>query len=294
MADKIAAGTTRKKKNELLSFLRYMLRRPGYTVGLIIVATSIFLIFFGTALAPYPPEMSFSGLERQPPSAAHIFGTDSVGMDVFSRVLAGTKIDVTIALVGTFLSVVIGIPLGLVIGYYKNFISELIARALDLIQSIPVFVLAMVLVAVRGGGIINIIMAIAFVNAPIYARMMRGQTLEQKGKSYVEASRCAGNSDAVIIFKHILPNGLTPIFAQATVNLGMAIMLSAGISFIGAGVKSPTAEWGLMVSMGTNEIILGQWWTSFFPGVAIAITVLGYSLLGDALQHYLDPLERKD
>ena len=215
-------------------------------------------------------------------------------MDVFSRVLAGTKIDVTIALAGTALSLLIGIPLGLIIGFYRNFISELIARTLDLIQSIPVFVLAMVLVAVRGGGVVNIIMAIAFVNAPIYARMMRGQTLEQKSKAYVEASRCAGNSDAVIIFRHILPNGLTPIFAQATVNLGMAIMLSAGISFIGAGVQSPTAEWGLMVSMGTNEIILGQWWTSFFPGVAIAVTILGYSLLGDALQHFLNPLERKE
>ena len=294
MTNKIQSGSPVKKRNELLQFFRYMLRRPGYTVGLIIVAVSIFLIFFGTTLAPYPPEQSFSGFERQLPSVAHPFGTDSVGMDVFSRVLAGTKIDVTIALAGTFFSLVVGIPLGLTIGYYNNFLSELIARALDLIQSIPVFVLAMVLVAVRGGGVINIIMAIAFVNAPIYARMMRGQTLEQKSKSYVEASRCAGNPDSIIIFKHILPNGLTPVFAQATVNLGMAIMLSAGISFIGAGVQSPTAEWGLMVSMGTNEIILGQWWTSFFPGVAIAVTVLGYSLLGDALQHYLDPLERKD
>lgn len=294
MAKKIEAESPLRGKNDVFSFFRYMLKRPGYTIGLIIVATSIFLIFFGRALAPFPPETAFSGLERRPPSAEHLFGTDSVGMDVFSRVLAGTRIDVTIALVGTFLSLVIGIPLGLIIGYYNNFFSELIARGLDLIQSIPVFVLAMVLVAVRGGGVVNIIMAIAFVNAPIYARMMRGQTLEQKGKAYVEASRCAGNPDSVIIFKHILPNGLAPVFAQATVNLGMAIMLSAGISFIGAGVQSPTAEWGLMVSMGTNEIILGQWWTSFFPGVAIAVTVLGYSLLGDALQHYLDPLERKD
>lgn len=282
------------KKNEVLLFLRYMLRRPGYAFGLTVVVVSIVLIFFGTALAPYPPETAFSGFERLPPSWEHVFGTDSVGMDVFSRVLAGTKIDVTIALVGTSLSVVIGIPLGLVIGYYKSFFSELIARALDLIQSFPVFVLAMVLVAVRGGGVSNIVMAISFVNAPIYARLMRGQTLEQKNKAYVEASRCAGNPDWIIIFKHILPNGLTPVFAQATVNLGWAILLSAGISFIGAGVQSPTAEWGLMVSMGTNEIILGQWWTSFFPGVAIAITVLGYSLLGDALQHYLNPLERND
>ena len=294
MEKKIEAARPVKKRNEFGSFLRYMLKRPGYAFGLIVVITSIILIFFGTTIAPYPPETAFSGMERQAPSAEHWFGTDSVGMDVFSRVLAGTKIDVSIALVGTFLSVVIGIPLGLIIGYYNNFFSELIARALDLIQSFPVFVLAMVLVAVRGGGIINIIMAISFVNAPIYARLMRGQTLEQKGKSYVEASRCAGNPDSIIIFKHILPNGLTPVFAQATVNLGWAILLSAGISFIGAGVESPTAEWGLMVSMGTNEIILGQWWTSFFPGVAIAVTVLGYSLLGDALQHYLNPLERND
>lgn len=281
------------KKNQIIIFLQYILKNYSYVFGLSIVVISVFLIFFGEKLAPYPPETAISGMERLSPSWKHLFGTDSVGMDIFSRVLAGTRIDVTIALVGTACSVLVGIPLGLFMGYYQSFITEFVARALDLIQSFPVFVLAMVLVAVRGGGIGNIIFAIAFVNAPIYARLMRGQTLEQKAKPYVEASICAGNTDRSIIFKHILPNGLTPVFAQATVNLGWGVLMSAGISFIGAGVKPPTAEWGLMVSMGSSEIILGQWWTSFFPGLAIVITVLGYALFGDAIQNYLNPVGRR-
>lgn len=283
----------KREKSQITMFFAYILKNPSYIFGLSVVIVSILLIFFGEMLAPYQPEVAASGMERLSPSWKHLFGTDSVGMDVFSRVLAGTKIDVTIALLGTACSVLVGIPLGLFMGYYKSFIMEFVARTLDLIQSFPVFVLAMVLVAVRGGGVGNIIFAIAFVNAPIYARLMRGQTIEQKAKPYVEASICAGNTDRSIIFKHILPNSLTPIFAQATVNLGWGVLMSAGISFIGAGVKPPTAEWGLMVSMGSSEIIIGQWWTSFFPGLAIVITVLGYALFGDAMQNYLNPVGRR-
>lgn len=279
--------------NVLFSFLKYVFQHPGYLFGFIIVVGSILLIFFGSSIAPYEAEKAMPGFERLPPSLDHLFGTDAVGMDIFSRVLAAARIDVSIALLGTFLSVLIGIPIGLLIGYYPSIISEAVARLADLIQAFPVFVLAMVLVTIRSGDVINIIFAIAFVNAPIYMRLMRSQTLELKNKPYIEASICAGSSDSNIIYRHILPNGLAPVFAQATVNLGWAILLTSGISFIGAGVKPPTAEWGLMVAMGANEIILGEWWTSLFPGLAIAITVLGYALFGEAVQGFMNPLARR-
>jgi len=293
MATGTAVGTADGIKNThsantLRTFLKYICRNPAHMIGFIIVVISIVMIFLGPALAPYEPEKAMPGHERLSPSINHLFGTDAVGMDVFSRVLAAAKIDVTIALLGTFFSVFIGIPLGLFIGYYPSIISEVIARAADLIQAFPVFILAMVLTAIRGGDIVNIIFAIAFVNAPIYMRLMRSQALELKNKPYVEAAKCAGNSDSAIIFRHILPNSLAPLFAQATVNLGWAILLTSGISFIGAGVKPPTAEWGLMVAMGASEIILGEWWTSLFPGLAIAITVLGYALFGEAVQGFLN------
>jgi peptide/nickel transport system permease protein len=160
------------------------------------------------------------------------------------------------------------------------------------VQSFPVFVLAMALVAVTGQKMSNVILVVAFLNAPIYMRLMRSGVLSARESTYVEAARCVGNSDSRIVFRHILPNVINPSITQASVNIGWAILLTSGLSFIGAGVPVPKAEWGAMIAVGAPTVITGEWWSSLFPGLAIAITVLGFALVGDGLRAYFDPTTR--
>ncbi|MDQ0221401.1 ABC transporter permease [Peribacillus cavernae] len=247
---------------------------------------------FAPIIAPYAPEEAIVEDSRLAPNSDHIFGTDETGMDVFSRVVHATRIDVTIAVFGTLLSLLIGIPIGLAAAYREGLFGEITMRIADVLQAFPVFILAIALVSILGNNVQNIIIAIAFLNAPIYMRFVRSEVLSIKQRPYVEAARCAGMSNLKIMFKELLPNSLRPTMVQASINMGWAILLTAGLSFIGAGVRVPTAEWGSMIAIGAPLIITGQWWSSFFPGVAIGITVLGFALFGDFLRLYLDPERR--
>lgn len=252
-------------------------------VGLFIVAVSLFLAVFGEALAPYDPEVP-TGNIAQPPSAEHWFGTDATGLDIFSRVIAAPRTDVTIALAAAVLSLVAGTLIGLAAGFYRGFGSELIMRISDVIQSFPVFILAMILVALGGRSTINLVIALAFLYTPIFIRLTRSEVLSQRSRTYVESARALGNSEGRIALVHVLPNSLAPALIQASVTIGWGILLTAGLSFIGAGVRPPTPEWGLMISNGANGIILGEWWPSVFPGIAISLTVFGYAAVGNALE----------
>jgi peptide/nickel transport system permease protein len=211
-------------------------------------------------------------------------GTDASGYDIFSRVIAAPRTDLTIALVANGLSLLVGVLLGLIAGYYRNWMTELLMRVSDVMQSFPVFISAMVLVALAGRSTANIVIALAFVYAPIYLRLTRSEVLSQRTRGFVEAARALGNSEISIALRHVLPNSLTPALIQASVTVGFAILLTAGLSFVGAGVRPPTPEWGLMISVGANQIILGEWWPSVFPGIAISLTVFGFAVLGNALE----------
>jgi len=273
-----------------------------FLLGLGIVVTVTVLAVIGPYIGPYDPTLTTPRVAVPPPGISewpalwkgmiagtlehppHWLGTDSSGYDIFSRIIAAPRTDLTIALLANFLSLGLGALLGLVAGYFRNPATEVLMRVSDVLQSFPVFILAMVLVALAGRSTANIIIALAFVYTPIYIRLTRAEVLNRKSAGYVEAARAMGTPEMTIAFRHVLPNSLTPALIQSSVTIGFAILLTAGLSFVGAGVRPPTPEWGLMISSGANQIILGEWWPSLYPGIAISLTVFGFAVLGNALE----------
>ena len=243
-------------------------------------------------LAPYPPMEPSAGQQLLPPSYVHWFGTDDVGMDVFSRVIAAPRVDLGIALSATILALTIGTTIGGIAGYFRTWWSELIMRISDLIQSFPVFILAMVLVTITGQEIWIVVVVIAFVNIPLYVRMIRAELLSLRERTFVEAATVIGVPAWRIIFRHLIPNVIGTIINQATITMGVAMLLTAGLSFVGAGVRVPTPEWGVMIATGASSIVTGQWWPSVFPGVALSLSVFGFALFGDGVSRMLDSRER--
>jgi peptide/nickel transport system permease protein len=260
--------------------------------GGVIAGIATLLAIIGPWIAPYSPTMAAGGDQLLPPSGSHWMGTDSVGMDVFSRVISAPRTDLTIALASTVLAILIGTPLGAMAGYYRSRWSELLMRVSDLVQSFPVFILAMAAVIVAGHEVTSIIYVIALVNAPIYIRLVRAEVLSLRERTYVEAAVALGESGRTVIFRHLVPNAYGPILSNASVTVGMSMLLTAGLSFIGAGVRVPTPEWGSMIAIGAPNVVTGQWWTSVFPGVALSLTVFGFALLGDTLARLSDPTQR--
>lgn len=271
-------------------------------MGALIVGLSLLLAVFGPAIAPYDPTVPTADISVPPPSPGklpgllwdtlqgrldrpvHWFGTDSAGLDIFSRVLASPRIDVVVGLAATGLSLGLGSLLGLAAGFSRGRGSEALTRASDVFQSFPVFILAMMLVVLTGRNTINIVLTLAALFTPIYLRLTRSQVVVERSRTYVEAARVMGNSEARIALRHVLPNSMGPALIQASVTVGWAILLTAGLSFVGAGVRPPTPEWGGMIATGANLIILGEWWPSVFPGIAISVTVFGYAILGNAFE----------
>src|SRR5262245_26779621 len=214
--------------------------RPRFAIGYFIVIAITLLAIVAPVIAPYSPTEADSANFLQPPSAAHLFGTDNVGMDIFSRAIYAPRIDLTIAVLGTLISAVVGVTIGALVGFYSTgrgvrvWLSFGVMRAADVLQAFPVFVFAIALVAALGQSIQTVVLAIAFVNAPIYMRLMRSQVLSIRGMRYVEAAQVAGLSDLQTIRRHIVPNAMAPVLAQLSVNVGWGILLTAALSFIGA------------------------------------------------------------
>jgi peptide/nickel transport system permease protein len=282
----------------LIAFTAFARRQPSFAIGLVIVAITLFLAAFGPLIAPYHPERALPGEGLLPPSLAHWMGTDVSGMDIFSRVIAAPRIDLTIALVSSLVAFVLGVALGVLSGFFSGtaglgrFVSEAIMRSADILQAFPIFIFALALVGFRGPGVLNVVAALAFLNIPYFLRVTRGSVLQVRERPFVEAARCAGNSELRVAFVHVMPNALTPALANISPGIGFAILLTAALSFVGAGVPKPTPEWGSMISIGAPNMMTGQWWTAFFPGLALGITVLGYALVGDGLRAWLDPVNR--
>jgi peptide/nickel transport system permease protein len=271
-------------------------------VGAFVVATVVVLALIGPWLAPYDPTSTTPDVSVPPPSLAdlpgllsgvlhgsladapHWMGTDASGFDIFSRIIVAPRTDLSIALVSNAISLVLGVLLGLLAGYFRNFATEATMRVSDVVQSFPAFISAMILVALAGRSLGNIIIALALLYTPIYIRLTRAEVMAQKVRGFVEAARAMGNSELVIALRHVLPNALTPALIQSSVTIGFAILLTAGLSYVGAGVRPPAPEWGLMIANGANQIVLGEWWSSVFPGIAISLTVFGFAVLGNALE----------
>lgn len=292
-----AAAPTRS--SALHFFLAVLRNRPAFALGYGIVVVTILLGLFAPWIAPYDPINADPTHYLLPPSLSHLMGTDATGMDIFSRVIYAPRVDLTIAILGTLISATLGAVLGALVGYYESgrgwrkLFSALVMRSADVLQSFPVFVFAIALVAVFGQGIGSVVTAIAFVNAPIYLRLMRSQVLSIRRFRYVEAAYVAGAPDVAIIFRHVLPNAMPPVLSQLSINIGWSVLLTAGLSFVGAGVVAPTPEWGSMIAMGYQNVVTGQWWPSIFPGVALGITVFGFSLVGSSIEILADPARRR-
>jgi peptide/nickel transport system permease protein len=277
---------------------------PMLAFGSVMVALSIVLMAIGPWIAPFDPQAVVARPSLPPPALplwpgllwgkltgtlsapVHWFGTDGSGFDIASRVLAAPRTDVAIALSANLFSFAIGVGLGLVAGYFRNRGIELMMRISDLVQSFPVFISGMILVALAGRSASNIVIALALLYAPIYLRLTRAEVMAQRHRAYVEAARALGNSELTVAIRHVLPNALAPALIQSSVTIGFSILMTAGLSFVGAGVRPPTPEWGLMIATGANDIVQGEWWPSVFPGLAISLTVFGYAAFANGLERF--------
>lgn len=279
-------------------FWRFAHLRPAMMFGLVVIIVDLFLAVLGPAIAPFPVEAP-AGASLRPPSALHWFGTDVSGLDIFSRVLAAPRIDLTIALVSTIIAFIAGVALGVVSGFFAEgdrtgrLASGLIMRTADVVQAFPMFVFALALVGLSGPSIKNVIIALAFLNIPFFLRLTRASVLQVRSRTFVEAALCAGNSPIRTAFVHVMPNSLAPALVHFSTTIGFSILLTAGLSFVGAGVPPPTPELGLMIRSGAQNMMTGQWWTALFPGLSLALTVLAFSLFGDNLRVFLDPTNRR-
>ncbi|HWL57701.1 MAG TPA: ABC transporter permease [Paracoccus sp. (in: a-proteobacteria)] len=275
--------------SQIRNFITFILSRPGAAFGLALLLLQVVAIVFAPLLATHAPTEADPLASLQPPSGAHWLGTDVSGMDIYSRIIYATRVNLLISIVAVAVAFVIGVPVGLVVGYYRGWASTFVMRVFDFIQSFPVFVLGMALVSVMGQEIWNVAIVLAVLFVPIFARLIRAEALSLRDRPFIAAARCSGATDGQIMFRHILPNALTPAIVQISISIGMAILLTAGLSFIGAGVRMPLPEWGLMVSVGSQQMILGVWWVALFPGLAIVFSVLSFALMADALRDYVDP-----
>jgi peptide/nickel transport system permease protein len=277
---------------KITALVRWSRRNPVTAFGFFLILVLAVLGALAPLIAPYAPNALNPGEIQQGPSRDHLFGTGTFGEDIFSRVLHGTRYDFAIGLGAVAVGLLVGSSAGALAGFSGGKTDEILMRVMDVIAAFPGFILALGIAGALGPSIKNLIIAIAFVNVPVYARLMRARFLVIRNSQYAMAAAGVGASRWRILYWHLLPNSIAPIFVQSTLQVGWAILDAAGLSFIGLGVQLPTPEWGVMVSLGVPRIMSGHWWISLFPGLFIAITVMGFNLIGDGLQDLLDPARR--
>lgn len=274
----------------------YLLSRNKLSLlALIILVLLALIAILAPYIAPYPEDFADAAHMSEsllPPSAQHWMGTDELGRDIFSRVLYGARVSLRAALCAVGLSLVIGIPLGAIAGSFGGWVDNVIMRITDVFLSFPPLLLAIAMVALMGSSLNNAVLAISLSWWPWYTRLVRGQAISVKERKFVQAAETIGTSRMKIIFKHIIPNCISPVIVQASMDIGGVILTVASLSFLGLGAQLPTPEWGLMISTG-RRFFPDSWWYCIFPGLAIFITVLCFNLLGDAIREILDPKTRK-
>ncbi len=272
-------------------WLGRLLRKPTAVVGGTIVVGLLVVAALAPLLAPHSPTATFPGATLQPPSLRFPFGTDDLGRDVFSRVVYGTRISVQVGVIAVSIALVVGTAIGLLVGYFGGFIDNAVMRIMDVVLAFPEILLAIAIVAILGPSLNNTMVAIGIAVIPVYARTVRSSVLSVVGNDYIMAAHATGVGNLRIIFRHVLPNVLSPIIVLSTVNIGTAILIAAGLSFVGLGAQPPTPEWGSMLSTARAYLSIAPW-MSVFPGLAIALVVLAFNLLGDAIRDVADPRSR--
>lgn len=273
--------------------VRVFTRNRAALFGAIIITIFVLVALFADQLAPYPPNRITLSQRFIAPNAAHVFGTDNLGRDILSRVIYGARISLWVGIVTVGLAMLIGVPTGLIAGYVRGPADSILMRLVDIFLAFPVIILAIAIVAVRGPGLFNVMLALVAVYWTTYARVTRGVTLVLREEDYVTAARSIGVSSARIMYRHLLPNSLAPILVIATLGLGNAILAEAALSFLGLGIQPPEASWGSMLNFGM-QFLRDASWLTLFPGIAIFLTVLGFNLLGDGLRDAMDPRLRSN
>ena len=264
---------------------------PLLLAGGLLSALIVVIALLAPLLAPFPGDAGSAThpfIVLRPPSAQHWFGTDNVGRDVYSRVLYGARISPLIAVIVLAISCAVGIPLGVAAGYFGGWLDETIMRVTDIFLAFPPLLLALALAAVLPASITTVIIVIALTWWPWYTRLIRGQAASVAGRPYIDSCRALGISRWRIIFRHILPNSITPLIVQVSLDVGGVILTVSALSFLGLGAQDPTPDWGLMVAEG-QDYFLTSWWVVTFPGIAILVTAFAFTLLGDGLRDLMDP-----
>ena len=285
-----ALSTNKIEKNSLMKEALFQLKgnKPAI-IGFLIISSFIIMAFFAPYLTPFEPDIQDISIRKTAPLvSSHILGTDDLGRDLLTRIIFGSRISLIIGTISVGISLTFGILIGLISGYYGGWLDSIIQRFVDIMLAFPYILLTIVIVALLGPSLVNAMIAIGISQIPSYIRVVRASVLAEKENDYVTAERSLGASDFGLMFKSILPNCIAPIFVQATLGVGNAILSSAALSFLGLGAQPPTPEWGLMIA-SSREFVTSAWWIVTFPGIAVFLTVLGFNLLADGLRDVLDP-----
>ena len=277
-----------KKQSEFVRVFKELRKNNTAMLGLCILLVEIILVILAPVIAPYDYTAMDIVAAQQGPSAAHWFGTDELGRDIFSRVLYGGRYSISMGVLAVMISTTVGMTIGAVAGYFGGKVDNILMRLLDVIQSLPAMLLSIVLSAVLGPGYFNTILALSVNGMPASARMLRAQMMKVRGNEYIEAAQSINCSKFRIIVRHMIPNSFSPNIVQATMSIAHMIVMAASLSFIGLGVQPPTPEWGAMLT-GARQFIRQCPHMVIFPGLAIAVTVLAVNLMGDGLRDALDP-----
>lgn len=288
----IKQSMSQPKQSKLKDFLSVLMLNKAALVGAVIIVFYILIAIFAPLLAPYDPYAIKLENKLMPPSGDHWMGTDDKGRDILSRIIYGSRLSMGVGFAAVFFGAFFGIIFGLVAGYYGKWVDSIIMRMMDVMLAFPGILLALAIISALGPSLINVTIAVGAFSVPLFARIVRGSTLEVKRLEYIDAIRSLGANDLTIIFKHILPNILSPIIVQGTLRLATAILSAAGLSFLGLGAQPPSPEWGTMLSNG-RDFLFSAPYIAIFPGLTISILVLGFNIFGDGLRDAFDPRMKK-
>ncbi|MBI4640356.1 MAG: ABC transporter permease [Candidatus Tectomicrobia bacterium] len=277
-----------KTQSRLKIIFKQLKKNKGAMVGAVLLLLFILVSIFADSIAPYDPIKMNPAEAMMPPNLNHWFGTDNFGRDILSRVIHGARISLWVGVISVAIGAFFGVVLGLISGYYGRWIDATIMRVTDGMLAFPGLLLALVIVAVLGPSLFNLMIAVGISSIPRYTRLVRGSVISAKANLYIEAAHTVGCQNFRIMFVHLLPNVFAPVIVVSTLGVAGAILIAAGLSFLGIGVRPPTPEWGAMLSGGRDYLRIA-WWITVFPGLAITVTVLGINMLGDGLRDALDP-----
>lgn len=267
-------------------------RSPTLAIGAAILLGFALLAVLHPWLMPFDPVAVDTSAVLRPPGAKHWFGTDGNGMDVLSRVIFGSIYAFGIAVPVIIVGIALGVPVGLFAGWTGGWLDEILMRSFDALRVFPSIILALAVVAAAGPSLLNVVLVLGFLDAPVFARVVRAEVLALRGGTFIEAAVAAGNPTRRILFVHLLPNALRGAMAQTAVRAAWAVRISATLAFLGVGIQPPTPEWGAMIRQGAEYMVTGDWWVAVFPGIALVLMVLGLNMLGDGLADLMDPRRR--